>query len=105
MKRCSWCEANALLRSYHDEEWGVPLHDDRKQFEYLMMEVMQCGLSWNLMLKKRETSRDLKEQGFSYLGTVTVYSHLQACVVINDHDEDCFRYKYIMENFPVEIRA
>ena len=42
---------------YHDEEWGVPVHDDRKQFEFLMMEVMQCGLNWNMMIQKREIFR------------------------------------------------
>ena len=36
---------------YHDEEWGIPVHDDKVQFEYLMLEVMQCGLSWNLMIR------------------------------------------------------
>ena len=42
---------------YHDEEWGVPVHDDQKQFEFLMMEVMQCGLNWNMMIQKREIFR------------------------------------------------
>ncbi len=41
----------------HDKEWGVPVHNDQKQFEYLMMEVMQCGLSWDTILKKREIFR------------------------------------------------
>lgn len=42
---------------YHDKEWGVPVHDDRKQFEFLMMEVMQCGLNWNMIIQKREIFR------------------------------------------------
>lgn len=42
---------------YHGEEWGVPVYDDQKQFEFLMMEVMQCGLNWNLMIQKREIFR------------------------------------------------
>ena len=42
-ERCDWCKDNGILQKYHDEEWGIPLHDDRKQFEFLMMEVMQCG--------------------------------------------------------------
>ena len=54
MTRCPWCLINDLEIRYHDEEWGVPVHDDRKQFEYLMLEVMQCGLSWDTVLKKRE---------------------------------------------------
>lgn len=45
-------------------------------------------------------SRDLKKRGFKYMGSITVYSHLQACGVINDHGEGCFRYKDIIENYP-----
>ena len=54
--RCPWCLGTEKMTRYHDEEWGWPLHDDRKQFEYLMLEAMQCGLSWNLMIEKREIS-------------------------------------------------
>lgn len=190
-ERCGWCQSNELDKAYHDGEWGVPLHDDQKQFEFLMMEVMQCGLSWNLMLKKREIfrqcfdefdyrkvaeygekkieeimetpgmirsrrkiqavisnarvflsimeefgsfdrylwnytdgktlvykshqtqwvasnelsdriSKDLRRRGFKYLGSITVYSHLQACGMINDHEERCFRYREICDSYPVE---
>lgn len=193
MSKCTWCQSDILSEAYHDEEWGIPLHDDRKHFEYLLMEVMQCGLSWNLMLKKRETfrmcfddfdydkiaaydeqkirsimltenmikserkiraiinnaiqyrkiidefgtfdeflwayskhktivyqshqkqhvasnelsdlvSKELKQRRFKYLGSITVYSHLQACGIINDHEKKCFQYQYIMENYPVEIQ-
>ncbi len=194
MERCSWCLCNEKMTRYHDQEWGVPLHDDRKQFEFLMMEVMQCGLNWNMMIQKREifrrcfddfdydriaeygeeeiarilneegmirsrrkveavisnarcfqavrreygsfseyiwkfsggktilyaghqkgkivaknalsdqVSRDLKKRGFKYLGSVTVYSHLQACGIINDHLEDCFRYREIVDNYPTVRR-
>ncbi len=55
--RCVWCRGNALLLKYHDREWGVPVHDDRLLFEHLSLEVLQCGLSWLLMLKKREIFR------------------------------------------------
>lgn len=186
MERCSWCLCNEKMMKYHDEEWGVPLYDDRKQFEFLMMEVMQCGLNWNMMVQKREIfrkcfddfdyqkvaayaeediqrimktegmirsekkiravihnaqcfikvrekfgtfsdylwgfskgkvilymghqkgripaknglsdeiSRDLKKRDFKYLGSVTVYSHLQACGMINDHTEGCFRYQEVI---------
>ena len=183
MKRCSWTGDDPLLIEYHDKEWGIPLHDDRKQFEFISMEVMQCGLSWLTVLRKREALRsafddfdaskvalydeakvaeimgmegiihsprkiraiinnakvflkiqdefgsfssylwqftddkpveypghaegtvfiaknalsdtissDLKRRGFSYLGSITVYSHLQAAGVINDHLDYCFRY-------------
>lgn len=190
--RCKWCEDGGLNQRYHDEEWGIPVHEDRKHFEFLMMEVMQCGLSWTLMLKKREIFREcfenfdfekialygepdvqriletpgmirsvrkiqavitnaklfqeireeygtfdqflwghtdgkvliykshqseivsknelseqisgeLRKRGFKYLGAVTVYSHLQACGMINDHEEQCFLYKEICEQHPISI--
>lgn len=193
-KSCEWCQDNGLMQKYHDEEWGEPVHDDRKQFEYLMMEVMQCGLSWSLMIKKREIfkkcfdnfdyekiasygeseindilntpdmirserkiraiinnanmflkirqefgsfdkylwgfsdnktivykahadegipasnelsdriSIDLKKRGFKYLGSITVYSHLQACGIINDHCTECFRYKQLIGKDNVIIK-
>ena len=186
MERCPWYLGNEKMIRYHDEEWGVPVHDDRKQFEFLMMEVMQCGLNWNMMIQKREIFRacfdnfdfdkvavygetdierilgtdgmirsrrkieavihnaqffqkireefgsfseyiwgftrgktylymghqkggiparnglsdrisaDLKKRGLKYMGSVTVYSHLQACGIINDHWEGCFRYKELI---------
>lgn len=173
------------MAEYHDREWGVPTHDDREQFEHLMLEAMQCGLSWSLVLRRREIlrtcfdnfdfekvaryteadvarimgtegmirsegkiravirnaqcfldvrrefgsfdaylcrftggktilyeghekgripasnglskiiSRDLKKRGFKYVGAVTVYSHMQACGIINDHDETCPCYARI----------
>ena len=194
MSYCSWDTTSAENRRYHDEEWGVPLHDDRKQFEFLMMEVMQCGLSWDLMIRKREIFRacfdgfdydriaaygerdvqrillvegmirsrrkieaviqnarcfreiraeygsfdtylwgysggktilyhkhgdgyipvsnglsrrisdDLKRRGFRYLGPVTIYSHLQACGVINDHDRNCPCYRRINGANPTAVR-
>ena len=190
MSSCDWGFSFEAMKTYHDTEWGIPLHDDRKQFEFLMMEAMQCGLSWDLMIKKREIfrscfdgfdfdriaayddadvdrimntegmirsrrkieaiinnakcfqqsrkeygsvdqwlwsfsggktilyighekgsipvsnglsdqiARELKKRGFKFLGTVTVYSHLQACGIINDHGKDCPRYKYIVDNYP-----
>ncbi len=193
MERCAWCMDGGAMQRYHDEEWGVPLHDDQKQFEFLMMECMQCGLSWSLMIKKREIFRscfagfdpqrvaaftdadvarilavpgmirserkiraiihnasrflaiaqefgsfsryiwsftegktliypahhcggwvaknalsdrisaDLKRRGFKYLGSVTVYSHLQACGVINDHEPGCFAYRALLDGAQVQI--
>ncbi len=190
MSYCHWEHTSELNRKYHDTEWGVPLHDDRGQFEYLMMEVMQCGLKWDLIINKRDIfnkcfedcdydkiatysekeidrilntpgmiksprkvaaiinnaqcfceirkeygtfcnylwgfsdgqtilydkhnegfipvsnglsdkiSKDLKKRGFKYLGAVVIYSHLQACGMINDHDKNCPRYKYIVSNYP-----
>lgn len=191
MERCPWCLGTEKMTRYHDEEWGWPVHDDRKQFEFLMMEAMQCGLSWNLMMEKREIfracfldfdydaiaayteadvqrileypgmirsarkiraivqnarcfqeirqewgsfdgwlwafaqgktilyaghekgrlpaanglsdriARELKRRGFKYLGSVTVYAHLQACGIVNDHLESCFRYSEIIREHPI----
>jgi DNA-3-methyladenine glycosylase I len=56
MKRCEWAATELSIR-YHDEEWGVPLHDDRGLFEMLILEGAQAGLSWETILKKRETYR------------------------------------------------
>ncbi len=184
---CGWADVNERNKIYHDTEWGIPVHDDKKMFEHLMLECMQCGLSWDLMLKKREVfrfcfdgfdydkiaeygeddiqrilgtedmiksprkiaavinnakcfqrvreefgsfcnyiwgfsdnktilynghnkvggkipvsnglskqiSKDLKKRGFKYVGEVTIYSHLQACGIINDHDEGCPCFKII----------
>lgn len=190
MSYCGWAAASALDRAYHDTEWGVPVHDDTKQFEYLSLEVMQCGLSWELMLLRREVfrrcfdgfdfekianygeddvarilstenmirserkvraivnnaqkflevrdafgsfsaylwaysggktilyeghadgevpvsnalseriSRDLKRRGFKYLGPIVIYSHLQACGIINDHSTDCPCHHKIVESYP-----
>ena len=190
MSYCDWANTSELNKKYHDEEWGIPVKDDRMQFEYLMLEVMQCGLNWNMMIKKREIfrkcfdnfqydlianynendiqrimntegmikskrkieaiinnakcfidirkeygsfckylwaysdnktilydkhndgyipvsnglsdkiSKDLKKRGFKFLGTITIYSHLQAAGIINDHDKNCPRYSYINSKFP-----
>lgn len=193
MSYCRWFAEGPLERAYH-EEWGTPLYDDRMQFEYLSLEVMQCGLSFGLVLRKRrilrscfddfdfdrvasygeadvarimategmirserkiravirnagafrrvraesgtfsdylwgftghrtilyeghETGRipasnalsrkisdDLKRRGFSFLGPVVVYSHLQACGIINDHDADCPRRRYLIDRYPTQVR-
>lgn len=55
--RCAWANGNELMKKYHDEEWGVPLHDDTKLFEFLIMESFQAGLSWQIVLNKRENFR------------------------------------------------
>ncbi len=188
-RRCSWCLGNEIYESYHDEEWGVPVRDDRKQFEFLVLESAQAGLSWLTILRKRENYRraydgfdpeavaaygaedvsrlmadagivrnrrkieasienakrflgirmefgsfsdylwgfvdgkpvlgrrktleeippstplsdriagDLKRRGFKFLGSVIVYSHLQATGLVNDHLETCFRYGEITRRY------
>ncbi len=185
LKRCSWCEGSEIYRRYHDEEWGVPLHDEQKHFEFLLLETMQAGLSWITILKRRENYRkafagfdpkqvalfdeekieelmqdtgiiryrkkiesainnaqrflqvqqdfgsfdkfiwsftqgktvknkwtsmsqvapttelsdtvakELKKLGFKFVGSTTIYAHLQAIGVVNDHMSDCFRYNAV----------
>lgn len=180
--RCSWVDLNkADYVTYHDEEWGVPVLEDDKLFEFITLESAQAGLSWYTILKKRENYRaafhnfdvqqvalmddsdvvrlmdnpgiirnkakiaatinnakafiaiqhefgsfaayqwqfvgfypivrqinspsdyqatstesdafakDLKKRGFKFLGSTTVYAHMQACGMINDHHNECFR--------------
>lgn len=184
--RCAWVAPdNELYVQYHDEEWGVPLHDDTRLFEFLVLEGMQAGLSWLTILKRRENyrrafvgfdpvkvarftdtdverliqdsgiirnrqkimaainnarvflaiqkefgsfaryqwdfiggspiqnawsvssqvpatspesiawSKDLKKRGFAFVGPTTVYAHMQACGMINDHTTNCFRYSEV----------
>ena len=172
--RCRWANPkNSLYIRYHDEEWGVPVHDDHKLFEMLILESFQAGLSWECILNKREAfrqafdgfdletvcgygeekleklmqepsivrnklkiraavnnakvfraiqqewgsfdrylwhwtgqvvyetgkvsselsdvvSKDLKRRGMKFVGTVIIYSYLQAVGVINSHEEFCF---------------
>jgi DNA-3-methyladenine glycosylase I len=57
LKRCPWCLGSKLYVRYHDEEWGVPLHDDRRLFEFLILEGAQAGLSWSIILNKRKSYR------------------------------------------------
>ena len=186
-KRCAWCQ-NSFEQyvRYHDEEWGVPVHDDQKHFEFLVLESAQAGLSWATILKKREgyrnafanfdvaivaeygagmveellqdasiirnrakieatinnasrfmevqkelgsfdkyiwsfvdnktkaghwktmkevpvttpesdaLSKDLKKRGFKFVGSTTIYAHMQAIGLVNDHTTDCYRYKELL---------
>ncbi|MBI5567858.1 MAG: DNA-3-methyladenine glycosylase I [Chloroflexi bacterium] len=57
MNRCAWTGANESMLAYHDTEWGVPLHDEQKLFEFLVLEGMQAGLSWSTILNKRQNFR------------------------------------------------
>ncbi|GHV94750.1 DNA-3-methyladenine glycosylase I [Spirochaetia bacterium] len=183
--RCEWCEGSDLYTNYHDTEWGVPVFDDRKHFEFLVLESAQAGLSWITVLKKRENYRraydgfdpekvarygerkiarllsdsgiirnrlkiaasinnakqfleiqkefgsfsdyiwsftrgkqikgkwktlaelpartelsdqvavDLKKRGFKFLGSIIMYSHLQAMGIVNDHLTGCFRFREV----------
>ncbi|MFH1049647.1 MAG: DNA-3-methyladenine glycosylase I [bacterium] len=57
LTRCDWTQDDELMMKYHDEEWGVPLHDDQKLFEYIVLDAFQAGLSWKTILHKRENFR------------------------------------------------
>ncbi len=57
MKRCKWVGDDALMKQYHDEEWGVPVHDDTKLFEFIILDGFQAGLSWRTILHKRDNFR------------------------------------------------
>ncbi len=59
IKRCSWAGSNPRYVRYHDREWGVPVHDDRILFEFLILEGAQAGLSWSTILNKRDRYRDV----------------------------------------------
>ena len=186
MKRCQWVpEKDALYCAYHDKEWGVPIHDDRQLFEFLILETFQAGLSWKTVLYKRDSFRkafagfdpvkvaaftekdeqrllndsgiirnrlkikaaisnahaflkvareigsfdkyiwgfvdnkpidnqwrglsdipaktqlsdqvsaDLKKRGFKFVGSTTIYAHMQAVGMVNDHTLDCFRHRQL----------
>jgi len=58
IKRCDWAGTNPRYVRYHDKEWGVPVHDDRILFEFLILEGAQAGLSWSTILNKRDRYRD-----------------------------------------------
>lgn len=184
-ERCPWCLGFDQYMAYHDEEWGVPVHDDRTHFEFLILESAQAGLSWATILKRREgyrkafagfdpnvvatfdqarkqellqdtgiirnrlkieaavnnaqrfldiqqefgsfdtyvwefvgnkpiinrletladapattqesdkLAKDLKKRGFKFLGSTTVYAHMQACGLVNDHLISCFRWEEV----------
>lgn len=94
IKRRSWCLKHPVYVDYHDNEWGEPVHEDLRQFEFLVLESAQAGLSWLTILKRREGY--LKQKGFRFLGSTIVYAHLQATGLVNDHLMDCFRYRESM---------
>jgi len=76
LKRCGWCSNDELYQQYHDQEWGVPVYDDRQLFEMLNLEGAQAGLSWITVLKKREHYRKLKVNAF--IVNAQLYLDMQA---------------------------
>ncbi|MFH1327132.1 MAG: DNA-3-methyladenine glycosylase I [archaeon] len=65
MKRCAWPGKSEIMIKYHDKEWGVPLHDDKKLFEFLVLDAFQAGLSWQIVMNKRKGFRKAFS-GFNY---------------------------------------
>lgn len=80
--RCSWTSDNKSMIEYHDTEWGVPVHDDKKLFEYLVLDAFQAGLSWNTILKKRENFRSAFD-GFD-AGKIAKYEYKETKKLLND---------------------
>ena len=70
--RCAWCEKDDLYRNYHDNEWGIPIYDDKTIFEFLILETFQAGLSWYTVLAKRENFRKAFDD-FDW-NTIALYS-------------------------------
>lgn len=73
-ERCQWPGNNPLMMAYHDEEWGVPLHDDQKIFEFMILDAFQAGLSWQTIINKRENFR----KAFSGFDVATIALYEQA---------------------------
>jgi len=72
--RCAWCGSDPTYVAYHDEEWGVPVHDDRRLFEFLILEGAQAGLSWLTILRKRQNYRNAFD-GFDIESMAAYSSH------------------------------
>ena len=81
-------DGDPLYERYHDEEWGVPVRDERGLYERVSLEAFQSGLSWITILRKREGFRTAFA-GFAFVGPPTVYSRLQACGLVDDHLTTC----------------
>lgn len=82
MNRCPWCGSDELYVKYHDEEWGVPVHEDGKHFEFLVLESAQAGLNWLTVLRKRENYRAAYD-GFDPV-TVSQYDENKVLVLMNN---------------------
>lgn len=81
-QRCNWTQNDMLMNAYHDEEWGVPLHDDAKLFEYLLLDAFQAGLSWKTILRKRENFRKAFDN-FDY-HKIALYDEAKIALLIQD---------------------
>lgn len=100
-ERCEWCGADPLYVAYHDTEWGVPVHDDRKHFEFLTLEGAQAGLSWITVLRKREHYR----RAFANWDVVRVARFTPARVEKLLQDPGIIRNRLKVESTLVNARA
>jgi DNA-3-methyladenine glycosylase I len=82
IKRCEWGNFNKLMQEYHDKEWGVPIHNDRKLFEFLILEGVQAGLNWNTILQKRKRYRYVFDD-FNY-EKISQYNQKKLDILMND---------------------
>ena len=80
--RCQWCLSSSLMKTYHDEEWGVPVHDDALHFEYIVLDSFQAGLSWSTILNKRENFRKAFD-GFN-VGKISRYNQKKVEKLMKD---------------------
>jgi DNA-3-methyladenine glycosylase I len=94
MSRCEWCGTDPLYVKYHDEEWGVPVRDDQKMFEFLTLETFQAGLSWITVLRKRENFRKAFDQ----------FDYHQVAAYTEDKIEDLLQDAGIIRN-KLKVRA
>uniref|UniRef100_UPI00321642E0 DNA-3-methyladenine glycosylase I n=1 Tax=uncultured Draconibacterium sp. TaxID=1573823 RepID=UPI00321642E0 len=88
-KRCDWGTSNELMTKYHDEEWGVPLHNDNKLFEFFVLEGFQAGLSWQIVLNKRENFR----RAFDYFDPEIIANYDQGKIEELTKDKSIIRNK------------
>lgn len=82
IQRCAWCGTDSLYVAYHDNEWGVPVHDDRVLFEFVILEGAQAGLSWLTILRKRENYRKALD-GFD-IGRIAQYKEQDLLRLMNN---------------------
>lgn len=94
MKRCHWVdETSEIYIKYHDEEWGIPIHDDRKLFEFLVLESFQAGLSWLCILNKREAFR----KSFDNFDPIKISKYSEEKISILLENKDIVRCKRKIE--------
>jgi DNA-3-methyladenine glycosylase I len=100
-KRCSWCGEDPLYQAYHDNEWGVPVHDERELFEFLCLEGAQAGLSWITILKKRENYR----KAFDHFDMEKIARYDDEEIAVLLQDEGIVRNKLKVNAFVTNARA